>query len=166
MPLTARASQVSLASDAGRIKLIVLQGAASSNSASSALAGEFEATKRSQAACAARNGSALGSCTKLPGHIAIAAYRVTQEALSNVLKHSRAKSAVVRVANGGDATMALEIIDDGTGFDIHTRTSGLGLIGIRERVAAWHGIVEWASSARGTQVKVLLPTKAQDQAAQ
>ena len=61
------------------------------------------------------------------------AYRVVQEALTNIVKHARASTA--RVAVGvRDGELILEIQDNGTGFDPGRQVAGFGLAGMRERV--------------------------------
>ena len=94
-----------------------------------------------------------------------AVYRIIQEALTNVAKHANATSCRVylqRLTN----TLLVTIEDDGVGFDpAETRspdgTHGLGLVGIRERVAQLHGTVRLESgSGRGTRLTVELPAEA------
>ncbi|MET8999623.1 histidine kinase [Amycolatopsis sp. NPDC004169] len=64
----------------------------------------------------------------------VAAYRITQEALTNIVKHADARHAGVRL-DWQDGTLTLEITDDGRGGPA-TGTGGHGLIGIRERATA------------------------------
>jgi two-component system sensor histidine kinase UhpB len=59
-------------------------------------------------------------------------YRVAQEALTNVARHSGARTATVRLAREPAGTV-LEVVDDGTGFDPSTASAGAGLRGMRER---------------------------------
>lgn len=71
----------------------------------------------------------------------IVAYRIAQEALTNVIKHAGpTASAVVNVAYRPDA-IRLEIIDDGLGatLDATTSSTGHGLVGMRERIELFHG---------------------------
>ena len=70
-------------------------------------------------------------------------FRVTQEALTNMVKHAKARNGHVELAlNATHAT--LTITDDGVGFDAErqrrTPPSGVGLLGMRERVAYHHGV--------------------------
>jgi signal transduction histidine kinase len=60
--------------------------------------------------------------------------RVCQEALSNVRKHAKARSVLVRLRHRGDG-VSLEIADDGIGFDLALVSEGFGLRGMRTRVA-------------------------------
>jgi len=90
---------------------------------------------------------------------ATAIYRMVQEALTNVARHSRATRAQIQVAaEAGD--LLLEISDNGQGIqDEGTRNqSSLGLLGIRERIEALGGNVQWVSPAgKGTRVRVRIP---------
>ena len=71
--------------------------------------------------------------------VAISTYRIVQESLTNAIKHSQATRVDVRVRCG--QTLELEIEDDGIGPDDEIR-AGLGLVGIRERVAALGGTLD------------------------
>jgi signal transduction histidine kinase len=77
--------------------------------------------------------------------------RCTQEALSNVRKHSHASTATVTLA--GDA---LTITDNGHGFDARANTDGYGLSGMRDRLALVGGNLEVASGASGTTLTISL----------
>jgi signal transduction histidine kinase len=90
--------------------------------------------------------------------VEIAAYRVIQEALTNVAKHAAATSCRVSVACiAGELRITIE--DDGKGFDTARRErAGLGLIGIRERVSQLDGRLAIESApGNGTRVSVALP---------
>jgi signal transduction histidine kinase len=87
-----------------------------------------------------------------------ALYRIAQEALNNALKHAHAKHITVQLRQA-HSHMALEIIDDGVGFDpaVATRNGGLGLRGIEERVAQLEGRLTVRSApGSGTQLCVEL----------
>jgi PAS domain S-box-containing protein len=92
--------------------------------------------------------------------VALCLYRVTQEALRNVVTHSGARHAEVRLARV-NSHIELTIADDGGGFDIATvsqRRRGLGLVSIRERVRLAGGSVSFVTEARkGTRVRVQVP---------
>jgi signal transduction histidine kinase len=77
--------------------------------------------------------------------------RCSQEALSNVRKHSGATAATVRLEGG-----SLTVADNGHGFDPQASTTGYGLSGMRDRLALVGGRLEVASGASGTTVKVSL----------
>jgi signal transduction histidine kinase len=84
-----------------------------------------------------------------PG-IAVAAYRIAQEALTNVLKHAGGAptSVVLRWAN---AALELEIFNRGPphGFDDHDAPPGRGLAGMRERAAMYGGTLDVQSNPDG-----------------
>jgi signal transduction histidine kinase len=81
----------------------------------------------------------VGEAKVLSPTLEVSAYRVIQEALTNTRKHSRAKSASVRI-HYGPAELEVEVLDDGPERETEpaTRGAGHGLIGMRER-AALHG---------------------------
>jgi len=92
-------------------------------------------------------------------------FRIFQEALINVAKHAEAAHVHVRLAVE-DRTLVLEINDDGRGFDAHAyfrsppASAGLGLIGMRERVAHFGGVFRVSSRpGAGTRVFVTLPAE-------
>lgn len=89
-------------------------------------------------------------------------YRVAQEAIANVLRHSNAKNATVKISRLPDSVV-LEIFDDGKAFPIERVLNSniknrLGLLGMRERVAMVEGDFSIKSSpGRGTQVRAVIP---------
>ncbi len=86
-------------------------------------------------------------------------YRVIQEALSNVVRHSGASSVRVSIQVEG-ASILTVVEDDGSGFDERAITDGggLGLIGMRERAASTGGTVRVDSSpGQGTKVRLSIP---------
>jgi PAS domain S-box-containing protein len=95
----------------------------------------------------------------LDGAVAICLYRVAQECLRNVLKHSHAAHARVQLSCAG-AEIRLQIADDGTGFDpaAARRTGGLGLASMAERLRLVGGKLAIASApGNGTQVDATIP---------
>lgn len=106
----------------------------------------------------------IGGLTgKLPEGVATAAFRIVQEALANVVKHSQARAAAVTVRRaGGD--LLVEVVDDGRGIApavLRTPPAGhLGLRGMRERAALMGGVCEIESAAgRGACIRVRLPAE-------
>ena len=88
-----------------------------------------------------------------------AVYRIAQEALTNVSKHSGATKARVEVRED-DANIHLVVSDDGAGFDPAAATVGFGLLGMRERVELLDGTLEVASApGNGTTVTVSIPAQ-------
>ena len=93
------------------------------------------------------------------------AFRVVQEGLNNAAKHSPNAAATVSVALSGD-TVEIQVHDDGPGdLKSHEQQNGraqLGLSGLRNRVAALNGRVNFSSTpADGTLLKVNLPLNQQ-----
>jgi signal transduction histidine kinase len=97
--------------------------------------------------------SVEGQARELPGGASITAYRIVQEALTNVVKHAR--GAPVRVViRWADAGLDIEILDDGPPqpvVDGATRT-GRGLAGMRERAAMYGGSVDAGPGPAGGYV--------------
>lgn len=95
--------------------------------------------------------------------VAIAAYRVVQEALSNVAKHSEAIHCAVTLKplaiESGRAGIQIVVVDDGHGYDTTAAPlHGIGLIGMRERIVALSGSLTLSSSPQGgTTVSIDLP---------
>ena len=90
-------------------------------------------------------------------------YRVVQEALANIAKHSGATRVDVRAVTEGSPpghgeALALRIRDNGHGFDVaQAGSAGLGLSSMRERVAALGGTLRITSSVGGTSVEASIP---------
>jgi signal transduction histidine kinase len=81
-----------------------------------------------------------GDRIELPAGLELAAYRVVQEALTNVIKHARPRRALVRVAFRADE-LTVEVLDEGV-IVARSRTGGRGLAGMRERVALYGGVLK------------------------
>ena len=101
-----------------------------------------------------------GSRVELPRGVDLTAYRIVQEALTNVLKHAGRASASV-VVSFEPGALGLEIVDDGRGVNGRSEATGRGghgLLGMRERVAVYGGTLE-AGPRRGGgfRVAVRLP---------
>jgi signal transduction histidine kinase len=94
----------------------------------------------------------------IDANVSLCLYRIVQEALHNVARHSRAREANVSITCD-DGHIALQISDSGVGFDPrHVRSAGLGLASMRERVAVLNGQLAINTVAGGgTQVAVHIP---------
>jgi signal transduction histidine kinase len=88
---------------------------------------------------------------RAPTEVETACFRIAQEALSNITRHSRAHNVNVTLV-AQDNTLALTIKDDGIGFDVALARTGLGLVGMCERaeLAGGHLDVESAPDAGTT----------------
>jgi two-component system sensor histidine kinase UhpB len=100
-----------------------------------------------------------GDFSQLGNELAISAYRIVQEALSNVMKHATAtRTKVSLVLSEVDRMLHIEVADNGVGFDMATSSSGIGIIGMRERVYALGGTISFASEpGSGTIISISLP---------
>jgi signal transduction histidine kinase len=96
----------------------------------------------------------------LPSEVALCLYRITEEGLTNIAKHSKAVSAQVHVSTEPD-NIHLTVKDGGVGFD-NARLegkAGLGLVSMQERVRLIHGTIHVDSTpAQGTRIDVWVPS--------
>jgi signal transduction histidine kinase len=93
----------------------------------------------------------------VPPNIAISLYRVAQEALSNLARHSRAQNAAVELRQIR-GRLLLRILDDGVGFDSQQKLAGLGLVTMRERLTAVGGMIDITSSpTTDTEIEAWVP---------
>ncbi len=95
----------------------------------------------------------------LPRDISLCLYRVIQESVRNVVKHSGARYALVELV-GSPTDIRLQISDAGVGFNLKSvaKKGGLGLLSMRERLRIVGGTIAIASEPlRGTRVTVTVP---------
>ncbi len=96
----------------------------------------------------------------LPAAVEVAAYRIVQEALTNVSRHARASTCTVRLACPEGRSLTVEVTDDGVGLPERSR-GGVGLHSMRERAAELGGTCEISpASPSGTRVLARLPIEA------
>jgi signal transduction histidine kinase len=95
-----------------------------------------------------------GEPRTVPADLAAATYRLAQEALTNTVKHARARHVWVRL-DWRDAALRLEVVDDGDGPVAPTVHSGHGLVGMRERVRAFGGRLQTGRGDGGTGFRVV-----------
>jgi signal transduction histidine kinase len=108
-----------------------------------------------------------GTAAKLDPELALAIYRIAQEALTNVVKHARADRVTVRLRLS-PSQVSLRVRDDGCGFDPQhlSERSGLGLASMRERTEQLHGRMEIRSAAaKGCDLTVACPVEVRDASA-
>ena len=97
--------------------------------------------------------------SNLTSSVQIALYRILQEALTNVAKHSGAKSVSIRFLRLATA-VEITITDDGCGFDakiVAVSSRRLGIQSMRERAAMLGGTVNFISQSKGTKILVEVP---------
>lgn len=96
---------------------------------------------------------------KLQPHIKENLYRIFQEALTNVIKHSQAKHVWVSFRQKGFA-LIMTIEDDGIGFNPHEELKGMGLSTMKERITLIGGRLSIKSApGKGTKIRLVLPLK-------
>lgn len=107
----------------------------------------------------------IGRLGALPKQTEVIAYRLIQECLNNIAKHSCCQNVTLSLTSA-DSRLLLEVEDDGVGFDpdgVLKKPGSFGLAGIRERVALMGGSCEVTSrpkaeySSSGTRISVQLP---------
>ena len=104
-----------------------------------------------------------GTRARLEGPIETTIFRVAQEAITNVQRHAKAKSAEIKISYAEEA-ITLAVSDDGVGFDPGRGTAsskGLGLAGMRERVESLGGRLSISSlPGSGTRLEIRIPIAA------
>lgn len=100
---------------------------------------------------------------RLPIELETAIFRVIQECLTNVHRHSGSKTAKVRLLRATDE-LRVEVEDEGTGIP-REHKPGVGLRGMKERVAQFGGTLEISSNDKGTTITTRLPLANEGQTA-
>ncbi len=96
----------------------------------------------------------IGLYERLPAEFELAVYRIVQELLSNVIKHSQANEVIVQVSQQ-EQLLSITVEDNGQGFDVTNafQKSGLGLDNLRQRVRLFNGRLNIESQKnQGTSV--------------
>jgi PAS domain S-box-containing protein len=99
---------------------------------------------------------------RLPQDLELAVFRIVQEALTNIHRHSCSKTATIRLSHNGDSVL-LEIQDHGQGISpeklvaIKAQRTGVGIAGMRERVRQCKGEMDVRSDSTGSTISVTLP---------
>jgi signal transduction histidine kinase len=101
---------------------------------------------------------------RLAPNIEISIFRIVQECLTNIYRHSGSQTAHIRIWPSSEKLLSVEVSDDGKGIPIEKRISmaqgvnrGVGLSGMRERVRELGGTLEIQSSENGTSIRAALP---------
>ena len=103
---------------------------------------------------------ATGELNELGEAVNITVYRLVQECLTNIVKHARATHETVAIERTGDV-LRVTVSDDGRGMELGVKRTGLGLLGLRERVEALAGKLELHSvQGNGLEVCAQLPVAA------
>jgi signal transduction histidine kinase len=105
----------------------------------------------------------VGMAERLPRDVEVAAYRIVQEAITNIAKHAHAKECRVLLTHLPDRLL-VEVEDDGVGFSGDSASlstaRGLGLVSVRERAARLGGTFNILSNpGQGTRLIVSLPDR-------
>jgi signal transduction histidine kinase len=103
-----------------------------------------------------------GSLGRLSVEMEMAVFRVVQECLTNIHRHSGSKTAGIRIVRE-DGALTLTVCDEGRGMrperlsEIQSRGSGVGMRGMRERVLHLSGTMSIDSDSSGTRIYVVIP---------
>jgi PAS domain S-box-containing protein len=105
---------------------------------------------------------------RLPQEAETALFRIVQESLTNIQRHSGAQTAKIHL-HGNSASVSLEVIDHGHGMDKKAiergngtgARLGVGILGMRERMTQLGGKLEIESSSSGTTVRVSMPIRSE-----
>ncbi len=99
---------------------------------------------------------------RLPREMELVMFRLVQECLTNIHRHSGSETAVIRIARDSENVL-LEVQDKGKGMSaeklsgIQSRSSGVGIRGMRERVRHFGGKMNIESNKEGTKISFILP---------
>jgi PAS domain S-box-containing protein len=98
-----------------------------------------------------------GNADALPAELGTALFRITQESMTNVMRHAQANHVEIRLEIDADS-VTLTVSDDGRGLEPDAPANGLGLMGIEERARLLGGqAMIGATDGGGTSVRVRLP---------
>ena len=94
----------------------------------------------------------------LPEPVRMAAYRIAEETMTNVIKHAKATQVTIRLDWSSSGELHLVLEDNGQGFDVEAAGGGLGLSAMQDYAGAVGGeCVVWSSPGKGTGVTAILP---------
>ncbi len=101
---------------------------------------------------------------RLAPKVEISIFRIVQECLTNVYRHSGSKIAAIKIWPSNEKTLTLQVCDQGKGIGIERRVAmalgtnnGVGLSGMRERVRELGGTLDIQSNGNGTTVTAIIP---------
>ncbi len=105
---------------------------------------------------------AVGFRKRLFSEIELVLYRIFQEGMNNVVKHSKAEQITVTLTHSHPKVIFI-LRDDGVGFEQTESTDGIGLLGMRERVVSVNGSITIVSGKnKGTTIRVEVPVALED----
>ena len=94
----------------------------------------------------------------VPEQVGLAAYRIAEEALTNVVKHAKASKVTVRLDPPREGWLRLTVRDDGQGFDVESAPRGLGMATMQDYAEAVGGeCVVHSAPGMGTEVTAMFP---------
>ena len=94
----------------------------------------------------------------IPEPAKLAAYRIAEEALTNVVKHSEASKVTVQLEMPSEGWLRLTVMDDGHGFAADESSAGMGIVGMRDYAEAIGGeCVIQRANGKGTRVIATIP---------
>jgi signal transduction histidine kinase len=93
---------------------------------------------------------------RLPRNLEIAAFRIVEESLKNVLRHSRSSNVAIRMTRS-KGELLLEVQDEGIGIPSQPNSPGLGIVGMRERATELGGSLIVTSNGHGTVICARFP---------
>jgi signal transduction histidine kinase len=93
----------------------------------------------------------------VPDNLSLMLFRIVQEQINNIIRHSHATEVQIRLQSGTEYTL-LQITDNGIGFDPKNIKSGMGLTNITNRASLFSGKVEiYAEPGKGCMISVMIP---------
>jgi len=118
---------------------------------------EFEATQLLKSGMYKINFSTTGNPVFMDANTELVLFRIVQEVLNNIVKHANA-SVINILLHYDNFTLAVEICDNGKGFNVTETTAGTGLQNIKKRTAMLKGSLLISSNTNtGTQIKIEIP---------
>lgn len=94
----------------------------------------------------------------IPEQVRLAVYRITEDALTNIVKHAKASSVAIELKSYPDEWLQLTVRDDGRGFDEGTVPNGLGTVMMQDYAEVVGGTcVSYSARGKGTEITATLP---------
>jgi signal transduction histidine kinase len=99
--------------------------------------------------------------TNISSELKLAIYRIIQEQMNNILKHSKASTVEVYLESDVD-NVTLSVKDNGIGMEVTKKSKGVGLLNIKTRASVFNGKVQFESAPeQGVELKVIFRQEAQ-----